>query len=136
VLSYTWMPARCVDSATSEEFRSWLSDPRRTLGPWPFFKKMPGGSSLAENRISSEADFGIRLDMDIWSSMEEHLAHCLFMFLHMSRVALGEAPLWTSDSYPHAEHCFQAIWKGLNGTWNFNEDRRANHKIEIGVSTC
>lgn len=136
VLSYTWMPARCIDNATSEEFRSWLSDPRRMLGPWPFFKKVSEGASLAENRLSSEVDFGKRLDMDTWSSMEEHLAHCLFSFLHVSRVALGETPLWTSDSYPHAEHCFQAIWKGLNGTWNFNEERQANQKIEIGVSSC
>ncbi|PSN60138.1 hypothetical protein BS50DRAFT_593919 [Corynespora cassiicola Philippines] len=136
ILSYAWMPARCIDKATSEEFQSWLSDPQRILGPWPFFKEVSGGSSPAENRISSAVEFGNRLDMDIWSTMEEHLAHCMFMFLHASRVALGEAPLWSTDSYPHANHCFQATWKGLNGTWNFYEDSRANHKITIGVSTC
>ncbi|KAH8723071.1 hypothetical protein GQ44DRAFT_806023 [Phaeosphaeriaceae sp. PMI808] len=136
VLSYNWMPARCKDHATSEEFRSWLSDPRRNLGPWPFFMNMAEGSSLAENRIASEVDFGNRWDMEIWSSMEEHLAHCMFLFLHVSRVALGEAPLRTSDTLPHAEHCFHAIWKGLNGTWNLNEDWKANQRIEIETTNC
>jgi hypothetical protein len=68
--------------------------------------------------------------------MEEHVAHCMFLFLHVSRVAVGEALLRTSDTFPHAEHCFHAIWKGLNGTWDSNEDRKANQKIEIETSTC
>jgi hypothetical protein len=136
LLSYTWMPARCKDPATSEDFLSWLSDPQKHLGPWPFFKNRTVGSSLAENRITSEVEFGNRWDMDIWSSMEEHLAHCMFLFLHVSRVAVGEALLRTSDTFPHAEHCFHAIWKGLDGTWDLNEDRKANQKIEIETTTC
>lgn len=135
-LSYAWMPNRCEDHATSEEFRSWLSDLRRNLGAWPFFTEMSGGSSLARNRIASEEDFGNRWGMDVWSSKEEHLAHCMFLFLHVSRVALGEAPLRTSDTFPHAEHCFHAIWKGLNGTWDLNEDREADQAIEIDVTSC
>jgi hypothetical protein len=126
LLSYTWMPARCKDPSTSADFSSWLSDPQRHLGPWPFFKNRTVGSSLTENRITSEVEFGNRWDMDIWSSMEEHLAHCMFLFLHVSRVAVGEALLRTSDTFAHAEHCFHAIWKGLNGTWNLNEDRKEN----------
>lgn len=136
VLSYNWMPARCKDQATSEEFQSWLSEPQRHLGPWPFFTEMVKSSSLAGNRIASEVDLGNRWDMEIWSSMEEHLAHCMFLFLHVSRVALGEAPLRTSDTLPHAEHCYHSIWKGLNGTWNLNADRRANHRIEIETTNC
>jgi hypothetical protein len=60
----------------------------------------------------------------------------MFLFLHVSRVVVGEALLRTSDTFPHAEHCFHAIWKGLNGTWNLNEDRKANQKIEIETTTC
>lgn len=137
LLSYNWIPARCKDQTTSEEFLSWLSGPQRHLGPWPFFTKKVKESSLATaNRIGNEVDFGNRWDMEIWSSMEEHLAHCMFLFLHVSRVALGEVPLRTSDTLPHAEHCFHSVWKGLNGTWNFKEDKRANHRIEIETATC
>ncbi|XP_014551712.1 hypothetical protein COCVIDRAFT_20058 [Bipolaris victoriae FI3] len=136
VLSYAWMPTRCKDTATSDEFRSWLSDPLRHLGPWPFFTEMSEGSSLARNRIPSEEDFGNRWEMQVWSSVEEHLAHCMFLFLHVSRVAFGEAPRRAIDTYGHAEHCFHAIWKGLNGTWNMKEDKIANQAIEIEVTSC
>lgn len=136
LLSYNWMPPRCKDHATSKEFDSWLSDPKRNMGPWPFFKNNTRSVTDANNRITSDQDFGERWDMEIWASMEEHLAHCMFLFLHVSRVALGEAPLRTSDTLPHAEHCFHAIWKGLNGTWDINDDWRANQRIEIETTTC
>lgn len=74
-------------------------------------QKVYRGVIIRGNRLSGELDFGERSDMDIWFSMEEHLAHCLLMFLHVSRAALGETHLWTSDSHPHAENCFEAIWK-------------------------
>jgi hypothetical protein len=65
LLSYTWIPARCKDPATSDSFSSWLSDPQRHLGTWPFFKNRTVGSSLTENRITSEVEYGNRWDMDI-----------------------------------------------------------------------
>jgi hypothetical protein len=68
--------------------------------------------------------------------MEEHLAYCMFLFLHLSRVAVGKALLKTSDTFPHAEHCLHAIWKGFDGTWDLNGNRKANQKIEIETTTC
>lgn len=136
LLSYNWIPPRCKDDTTLGEFRSWLSEPRRNMGPWPFFTSSAGIISPSEDRISNEVDFGNRWDMEIWSSMEEHIAHCMFLFLHVSRVAVGEAPLRTSDTVPHAQHCFDAIWKGLNGTWNLNDDLKADQRIGIETASC
>lgn len=125
LLSNSWMPTACYDSETDSEFRDWIVHPNRTRGAWPYFtsKSLEPSTHIAD----VEALSSMPGDVWLWTTEEEHIAHCIFWARRIHRALEGNFN-W-SKSVKNMEHTFHCAYEVLDNLL-VNAPLR---KVETGV---
>lgn len=111
LLSNSWMPTSCYDSETDLEFRSWIVHPNRTHGAWPYFTS----SSLSPStHIPDIATLSSMTGLWLWTTEEEHIAHCIFWARRIHR-ALEGSFRWSKgvENMQHTFHCAYEVLDNL-----------------------
>ncbi|KAL1605448.1 hypothetical protein SLS60_004998 [Paraconiothyrium brasiliense] len=115
LLSTGWVPHQCFDEASEIEYREWIINTNHSgRGPFPYFK---------DKELSQPID-GIdalsKYDKIVYTTMEEHLAHCAQLMKRTLRAALSrsrmaglnmdkdeDGAVITSE---HIAHCVKILW--------------------------
>ena len=77
--TYSWTPKPCMEYETYHEYVVWASNSARKRGAYPYFKDEEG-----QVRIPDETALSLHTEM-IFSTWEDHLAHCTFMARRLYR---------------------------------------------------
>ncbi|KAK7184495.1 hypothetical protein PSPO01_09529 [Paraphaeosphaeria sporulosa] len=116
LLSSGWIPHECFDEASETEYREWILNTNNSRrGPFPYFKDkeltqpMEGIDALS------------RYEDLVYTTMEEHLAHCtqLMRRTHRAAVSRGRMAGLNMDQdeggavidSSHIAHCVKMIWR-------------------------
>lgn len=128
LLNYVWLPERCIEKETVEEFRIWLNSPERQFGSWPFFADREGHERIANEQALSE-----RVNVDTRAPQEEHLAHCIFLWRRLVRVADMKVEL--DIGMGHIHHCTEGLLSTLQGP-NPVDAERPHSVFQVGFGGC
>jgi hypothetical protein len=115
LLSTGWIPHQCYDEASETEYREWIINTNNSRrGPFPYFKDKELSQPIEGIDALSKYE-GL-----VYTSMEEHLAHCTQLMRRTHRAALsrgrmarlnvdkgGDGAVVTSE---HIAHCVKMIW--------------------------
>jgi hypothetical protein len=85
LLTNNWMPEYCPDPVTNAEYRAWVLDSYRQLGAWAYFH-----DEKAENRAASEKELSDLVGTPVYTTTENHLAHCNMLSRQMHRLVPGK----------------------------------------------
>lgn len=116
LLSSGWIPHQCFDEASETEYREWILNTNNSRrGPFPYFK-----DKLLTQPIEG-IDALSRYENMVYTTMEEHLAHCtqLMRRTHRAAINLGRMSGLNVDKdgggavidSSHIAHCVKMIWK-------------------------
>jgi len=107
LLSHNWLPAPCLDPLTEAEYREYVSSKDRKLGPYPYFLDADGKEHIPDERTFALLANGPTLaDQHVYTTREEHLAHCQFLLRRTHRAAEGKVRLNDENAqFWHTEHC-------------------------------
>ncbi|KAK2028387.1 hypothetical protein LX32DRAFT_720487 [Colletotrichum zoysiae] len=130
LLTNNWMPKYCADPVTDDEYRTWVLDPRRSLGPWAFFH-----DDKAQNQVASEEALSNLVGSHIYTTTENHLAHCIFLARRMHRLVTGEIAAVAHNSLAHTMHCTSAVLKAM-GDINDEVQPKIGSTFDVGVVSC
>ncbi|KAF3012254.1 hypothetical protein E8E14_011355 [Neopestalotiopsis sp. 37M] len=108
LLTNNWMPQYCSDPHTDDEYRAWVLDPVRQLGAWAFYR-----DDQAQYQVASEEELSDLVGQHIWTTTENHLAHCAFLARRMHRLVTGEIAAVAHNTFAHTMHCTSAILKAV-----------------------
>ncbi|KAL5411101.1 hypothetical protein PMIN06_004606 [Paraphaeosphaeria minitans] len=116
LLSSGWIPHQCFDESSETEYREWILNTNNSRrGPFPYFK---------DKELTQPID-GIdalsRYESLIYTTMEEHLAHCTQLMRRTHRAAVSGSRMAglnvdkdevgaVVDS-SHIAHCVKMIWR-------------------------
>ncbi|KAG5981164.1 hypothetical protein E4U55_003224 [Claviceps digitariae] len=130
ILSYSWVPSRCFDRDTANEFLAWLEDNERQYGAWPFF-----ADSNGRQRIANLSSLAERLFVESYSTQEEHLGHCIFWMRHLDRVIQGLVPQTSRGAdMHHTIHCTNALLEQFDSK---AEPKVGPHAVlTVAFNTC
>ncbi|KAF2451062.1 hypothetical protein P171DRAFT_516791 [Karstenula rhodostoma CBS 690.94] len=116
LLSSGWIPHQCFDEASETEYREWILNTNHSRrGPFPYFKDKELTQPIEGiDALSKYEDL-------IYTTMEEHLAHCTQLMRRTHRAALsgGRMAGLNADkdeggavvSSSHVAHCVKMIWR-------------------------
>ncbi|KAK0760701.1 hypothetical protein N5P37_006898 [Trichoderma harzianum] len=111
LLSHNWVAKQCMDSLTESEYREYVSSPDRKMGPYPYFLDPDG-----KNRVIGERAFALLAngptlaDQHVYTTREEHLAHCKYLLRRTHRAAEGKVQLNDENKqFWHAAHCLEEL---------------------------
>ncbi|KUL81628.1 hypothetical protein ZTR_10600 [Talaromyces verruculosus] len=104
LLTNNWMPQYCADPYTDNEYRTWVTDDSRQLGSWAFFY-----DDKAERQVATEEELSDLVGKHVWTTTENHLAHCVFLARRMHRLVTGEIAAVAHNTFAHTMHCTEAI---------------------------
>ncbi|EUC40425.1 hypothetical protein COCMIDRAFT_30626 [Bipolaris oryzae ATCC 44560] len=110
-LAVDWLPRSCIDDEIVSEFESSGSEPD---GTWPYFRRVddptqhPSHSYIRIN--TTEIDTYAKIGKDYYSTLEWHVAHCMFTWRKQFRTGFTGKRLesW-SDKESHIMHCSDFI---------------------------
>jgi hypothetical protein len=133
LLSHNWVAPPCLDPLTESEYREYVSSPERTFGPYPYYLDTKG-----EHHISDERSFALLAngptlaEQQVYTTREEHLAHCSFLMRRNHRAAEGKVRLNDENSqFWHTEHCIKEI-----GNPNKKPMDALNEGFYVGFAPC
>ncbi|KPM40535.1 hypothetical protein AK830_g5981 [Neonectria ditissima] len=130
LLTNTWMPKYCSDSSTDTEFREWVLDPQRQLGAWAYFY-----DEKAQHRVSSEEELSKLIGKHVFTTTENHLAHCTLLARRMHRLITGEITAVAHNTFAHTIHCTSAILESL-GTGKMLDEPQIGSTFDVGLVSC
>lgn len=104
LLTNNWMPEICSDPVTDAEYRAWVLETDRELGAWAFFY-----DKNAEHRVGSEQELSNLVGHQVYTTTQNHLAHCAFLARRMHRLIDGEIAAVAHNPLKHTVHCTSAI---------------------------
>lgn len=120
LLSYSWLPQKCLDRETSAEFRDWVMSSDRRHGSWPFFTDEKLTNPVPDEDALSERT----MPVFTWTTWEEHLGHCVFLGRRIQRSISGGFGVDPHQgNYEHTAHCTKEVLKGIE------EDQSQNPNI-------
>ncbi|KAL2129167.1 hypothetical protein VTI74DRAFT_8120 [Chaetomium olivicolor] len=134
LLAHNWVPQPCLDPLTEAEYRAYISDPDRAKGAYPYFLDAEG-----TRRVGSEREFAlladghpVLADQHVYTTREEHLAHCKFLLRRTHRAAERKVRLNDENAqFWHAAHCLEEL---------SHPDRKPmdelNEGFYVGYSPC
>ncbi|KAJ5798677.1 uncharacterized protein N7503_006182 [Penicillium pulvis] len=128
LLNYVWLPEPCIEQETVNEFRIWLNSPERQFGRWPFFSDREGQERIADEQALSE-----RVHVDTRAPQEEHLAHCIFLWRRLARIAVMKVEL--DIGIGHIHHCTEGLLDILQGP-NPVDAERPHTVFQVGFGGC
>ncbi|WYZ42111.1 hypothetical protein EsH8_V_001006 [Colletotrichum jinshuiense] len=111
LLSHNWVPPPCLDPLTEAEYRAYVSSPNRSYGAYPYFLDVEG-----QHRVGDETAFALLAngptlaEQHVYTTREEHLAHCSFLLRRTHRAAEGKVRLNDENSqFWHTNHCLEEL---------------------------
>ena len=123
------MPDYCSDPITDNEYREWVLEPERQLGPWAFFL-----DDAAEHQVESEEALSHLTGRHVYTTTENHLAHCTFLARRMHRLATGEIKAVAHNTFAHTQHCTSAILKAISASERVSE--AIGSAFDVGIVSC
>ncbi|KAL5373510.1 hypothetical protein DPSP01_012639 [Paraphaeosphaeria sporulosa] len=116
LLSSGWIPHECFDEASETEYREWILNTNNSRrGPFPYFKDKELTQPI------EGIDALSRYEDLVYTTMEEHLAHCtqLMRRTHRAAVSRGRMAGLNMDQdeggavidSSHIAHCVKMIWR-------------------------
>ncbi|GAB7354868.1 hypothetical protein MBLNU459_g5513t2 [Dothideomycetes sp. NU459] len=111
LLSHNWVAPPCLDPVTESEYREYISSTNRTLGPYPYFLDAEGRDRIKDERAFAMLANGPGLaNQHVYTTREEHLAHCSFLLRRTHRAAEGKVRLNDENSQLwHTKHCLEEL---------------------------
>ncbi|KAH7407972.1 hypothetical protein BKA64DRAFT_667844 [Cadophora sp. MPI-SDFR-AT-0126] len=133
LLSHNWVPPPCLDPLTESEYREYVSSPERKMGPYPYYLDVEGKEKISDEHTFALLANGPTLrDQHVFTTREEHLAHCGFLLRRTHRAAEGKVRLNDENAqFWHAEHCI-----GELGNPNRKPMDALNEGFYVGFSPC
>jgi hypothetical protein len=132
LLTNNWMPQYCADPYTDGEYRAWVTDAGRELGAWAFYH-----DDKAERQVASEEELSDLVGKHVWTTTENHLAHCVFLARRMHRLVTGEIAAVAHNTFAHTVHCTKAILKALQSTGELSGDvAQIGSTFDVGIVSC
>ncbi|KAF4783934.1 hypothetical protein HER10_EVM0001994 [Colletotrichum scovillei] len=130
LLTNNWMPEYCSDPATDSEYRTWVMEPQRHLGAWAFYY-----DKNAEHQVASEEELSNLVGRHVYTTTENHLAHCTFVARRMHRLAIGEITAVAHNTFAHTMHCTSAILDAIS-TPEHHSAHHAGSTFDVGIVSC
>lgn len=130
LLTNNWMPEYCSDPSTDAEYRAWLLDPKRQLGAWAFYH-----DSKAEHQVASEHELSDLVGHHIYTTTENHLAHCAFLARRMHRLITGDVAAVAHNNFAHTMHCTSAILEAIGSTEQ-PSGAQIGSTFDVGIVSC
>ncbi|PTB62197.1 hypothetical protein BBK36DRAFT_1144990 [Trichoderma citrinoviride] len=130
LLTNNWMPKYCADPITDAEYREWVLDPSRQLGAWAFYHDEQG-----QKQVASEEALSDLVGAHIYTTTENHLAHCAFLARRMHRLVTGDIAAVAHNTLAHTLHCTKAILKAVES----NEPSlgaQIGSTFDVGIVSC
>ncbi|KAK1243191.1 hypothetical protein MKX07_003819 [Trichoderma sp. CBMAI-0711] len=130
LLTNNWMPEYCADPITDAEYREWVLDPSRQLGAWAFYHDEQGQKQVASEEVLSDL-----VGSHIYTTTENHLAHCAFLARRMHRLVTGDIAAVAHNTLAHTLHCTRAILKAVES----NEPSlkaQIGSTFDVGIVSC
>ncbi|KAJ5754099.1 uncharacterized protein N7511_008252 [Penicillium nucicola] len=112
LLSHNWMAPQCLDPLTEAEYRAYVTSPERMMGPYPYFLDAEGTRRVGDERAFALLADGhpVLADQHVYTTREEHLAHCKFLMRRMHRAVEGKVRLNDENlGFWHTAHCLEEI---------------------------
>lgn len=112
LLSHNWVPPPCLDPLTESEYRAYISSPERAMGAYPYFLDAEGTRRVeSEDAFSMLADgHPVLADQHVYTTREEHLAHCKFLLRRTHRAAERKVRLNDENAqFWHTAHCLEEL---------------------------
>lgn len=112
LLSHNWVAPPCLDPLTEAEYRAYVSSPERKLGPYPYFLDAEGTRRVGDERAFALLADGhpVLADQHVYTTREEHLAHCKFLLRRTHRAAEGKVRLNDENlGFWHMAHCLEEV---------------------------
>ncbi|PNP80350.1 hypothetical protein FNYG_05949 [Fusarium nygamai] len=131
LLTNNWMPEYCSDNITDSEYREWVFDPTRKLGPWAFFLDRE-----AQHRVKSEQDLSELVGVHVYTTTENHLAHCTFLARRMHRLTTGEIKAVAHNTFAHTRHCTSSILEAISGPGATGHESSIASTFDVGIVSC
>ncbi|KZM21320.1 uncharacterized protein EKO05_0007963 [Ascochyta rabiei] len=133
LLSHNWVPPPCMDTLTESEYRAYVSSPERILGPYPYFLDQEGKQRIPDEHAFSMLANGPTLaDQHVYTTREEHLAHCNFLLRRTHRAAQRLVQLNDENAaFWHTEHCLGELRHA-----NKKPLDQLNEGFYVGYSPC
>ncbi|KAH8903314.1 hypothetical protein BR93DRAFT_869743, partial [Coniochaeta sp. PMI_546] len=130
LLTNNWMPKYCADPTTDDEYRAWVLDSDRHLGSWAFYH-----DDKAENQVASEEVLSDLVGSHIYTTTENHLAHCVFLARRMHRLVTGEIAAVAHNTFGHTLHCTSALLKTM-GKGAQEVKPEIGSTFDVGIVSC
>ncbi|OIW26589.1 hypothetical protein CONLIGDRAFT_683554 [Coniochaeta ligniaria NRRL 30616] len=130
LLTNNWMPKYCADPTTDAEYRAWVLDPSRHLGTWAFYH-----DDKAERQVTSEEVLSDLVGSHIYTTTENHLAHCVFLARRMHRLVTGEIAAVAHNTFGHTLHCTSALLKTM-GMGAQAVKPEIGSTFDVGIVSC
>ncbi|KAJ9158183.1 hypothetical protein NKR19_g3515 [Coniochaeta hoffmannii] len=113
MLSHNWVAPACLDPVTEAEYRTYVTNPARHFGPYPYYIDNDAVEGGLEH-IDDERAFAQLADSPVLimvhTTREEHLAHCEFLLRRTARAADGKVRMNDENlQFWHAEHCLHEL---------------------------
>ncbi|KAF1994326.1 hypothetical protein P154DRAFT_447844 [Amniculicola lignicola CBS 123094] len=128
LLTNNWMPAYCADPYTDAEYREWVLDPKRHLGSWAYFHDEQG-----KNQVKSEEHLSDMVGQHIYTTTENHLAHCAFLARRMHRLVTGDIAAVAHNTFKHTIHCTSSLLKSFDG---WDHEQVIGSTFDVGIVSC
>ncbi|KAF2206316.1 hypothetical protein CERZMDRAFT_10661, partial [Cercospora zeae-maydis SCOH1-5] len=110
-LSHNWVAPPCLDPLTDSEYREYVGGQVRKLGPFPYYLDVEGKHHIEDETAFSLLANGPTLaDQHVYTTREEHLAHCTFLLRRTHRAAIGQVKLNDENAQLwHTKHCLDEL---------------------------
>ncbi|KAJ9143218.1 hypothetical protein NKR19_g6942 [Coniochaeta hoffmannii] len=131
LLTNNWMPKSCADPYTDAEYREWVMDPSRDMGAWAFYH-----DDKAVQQIPSEDALSDLVGHHIYTTTENHLAHCVFLARRMHRLVTGEIAAVAHNTFSHTMHCTSALLKDMGKDANRSVKAEIGSTFDVGIVSC
>lgn len=130
LLTNNWMPKYCSDPYTDAEFHEWVLQPQRELGAWAYFY-----DEKALHQVTSEDDLSNMVGKHVYTTTENHLAHCTLLARRMHRLLNGEIHAVAHNTFAHTMHCTSAILKGIESRQELSRPQIGS-TFDVGIVSC
>lgn len=131
LLTNNWMPEYCSDPLTDGEYREWVLDSDRQLGAWAFYH-----DEEAQQKISSEEELSNMVGHHVWTTTENHLAHCTFLARRMHRLVTGEIDAVAHNTFAHTLHCTSSILEAIGAPETHIMKSHIGSTFDVGIVSC
>jgi hypothetical protein len=105
--------------------------PNRHLGPWAFFL-----DSAAKHQVKSEKDLSRLIGNHVYTTTENHLAHCTFLARRMHRLTTGEIEAVAHNAFAHTLHCTSAILGAISAPGPVISKSVITSTFDVSVVSC